>query len=71
VNYLTTEELAVRLHVTPRSVSAYIAKDLIPYRKQPGIRRVLVPEPDFLAFMDGAELEVIYPPSGGKVVRPK
>lgn len=71
VHYLTVETAAEVLHVTERTVTSYISKNVIPHRKLPGIRRVLIPEDELAAYMDGAELEVVYPISGGRVVRPK
>ena len=71
MTYLTVEAAAEVMHVTARSVTAYIAKNAIPHRKLPGVRRVLIPEDELRACLDGAELEVFYPVSGGRVVRTK
>jgi excisionase family DNA binding protein len=68
--YLTIEQAAEELHCTPRSVHERTRLRAIPMRKIAGTRRVLIPRDELVAFMDGAELEVVEKPDGSVIVRP-
>jgi excisionase family DNA binding protein len=63
---LTVEEAAEILRTTPRSVHGLTARNAIPLRRLQGMRRVLIPEGELFAWIDGAALEVL-----DGVVRPK
>jgi hypothetical protein len=63
----TVEDVAALLRTTPRSIHGLTARNAIPLRRLPGMRRVLIPEAELFAWVDGAELEVL---DGGRVVRP-
>ncbi len=68
--YLLVEDVAQLLGVSKRTVHEYTRTDRIPNRVLPHGRRVLF-EPEWLdAWADGAELERIDLPAGGRIVRP-
>jgi len=67
---LVTTEVAALLRCSVRSVHELTRRAAIPHRKMPNTRRCLFVESDLLAWLDGAELEVVQLPHGGRVVRP-
>lgn len=69
MTYLTVEAVAERLQCSPRTVQSLIARDALPYRRVPGMRRLLIVERELDAYIDGAELEIVALPRGGRVVR--
>lgn len=69
--YLTTEEAASVLRCSLRTVQQLVADGAIPHRKIGGMRRVLIPPDELDAYLDGAVLETVELPRGGRVVRPK
>ncbi len=69
--YLLVEDVADRLHVSPRTVHELTRTAAIPHRRLPGARRCLFREDELSAWEDGATLEVIDQPRGGRIVRPK
>ena len=54
-----------------RTVQDRAAKGQVPHRRIGGTRRLLFLEDELRAWIDGAELEIIRTPNGGRVVRPK
>ena len=68
--YLTVEEAADLLNVSPRSVHERTRLRALPLRKMPGQRKILIPREELLAWIDGAELEVVEKDNGTVVVRP-
>lgn len=71
IAYRGTEHIAALLDFSIRTVHELTRNDAIPCRRLPGMRRILFDESEVAAWVDGAELEVIETPAGGKVVRPK
>lgn len=68
--YLTSAEVAARLRCSIRSVHERTRLNAIPFRKLPGGRRVLFLEGELRAWEDGADLEAIERPDGGRIIRP-
>jgi excisionase family DNA binding protein len=66
--YLTVEEAAKLANTSARSIHGLTRVNAIPLRRLPGMRRLLIPEAEFRAWIDGAALEVL---DDGRVVRPK
>lgn len=58
-SFLTADDVAELTRGSVRVVRELTAKRAIPHRKMPGIRRVLYPLDEILAWLDGAQLEVI------------
>jgi excisionase family DNA binding protein len=54
----TVEYVAELLSTSTRSVHGLTARNAIPLRRLPGMRRILLPEAEVLAWVDGAELVV-------------
>ena len=69
--YFTTEEVAELLRCSVRSVHGLTAAGRLPHRKLTGMRRVLYPPEELVHYLDGAELEVLETPGGGRIVRPR
>jgi hypothetical protein len=69
--YLTIAAVAERYHCSRRTVHELTRTCSIPHRKLPGCRPLLFLEHELEAWENGAELEVIEGPRGGRVVRPK
>ena len=67
---LVTTEVAALLRCPVRSVHELTRRAAIPHRKMANTRRCLFVESDLLEWLDGAELEVVQLPLGGRVVRP-
>jgi hypothetical protein len=68
--YLTTDDVALRLHCSRRSVHELTRTAAIPHRRAPGSRRCLFLEAELAAWLDGATLDVHELPRGGRVVKP-
>lgn len=68
--YIDVGDVARRLHLSTRSVYELARTNAIPHRHLPGMRRLLFRVDELDQWEAGAELEVINPPGGGRVVRP-
>ena len=68
--YLTTDDIARRLRCSRRSVHELTRTAAIPHRRPPGARRCLFLETEITAWLDGASLDVLDLPRGGRVVKP-
>jgi excisionase family DNA binding protein len=68
--YLTTEQVAARLHCSRRSIHELTRTGAIPHRRPPGARRCLFVEAELVAWLDGASLVTRELPRGGRVVKP-
>jgi excisionase family DNA binding protein len=67
--FLTTREVAVRLRCSTRTVHELTRLRLIPHRRLAGLRRCLFLEDELAAWEDGASVEAVELPQGGRVVR--
>jgi hypothetical protein len=70
-SYLVAEQVAERQACSVRKVHELTRQDLIPHRVLPHGRRLLFEEEHLRAWEDGAELERVELPAGGRIVRPK
>ena len=68
--YLTVPAVAERLHLSIRTLHELTRTFGIPHRRLPGARRCLFLEEELEQWENGAELELIELPRGGRVVRP-
>jgi excisionase family DNA binding protein len=68
--YLTVEDVAELLACSKRTVHERARLGEIPHRRPSGARRLLFVEAELRAWIDGAELERVELPRGGRVVRP-
>lgn len=68
--YLLVEDVAERLHCSTRTVHELTRTLAIPHRRLPGGRRCLFRPDELEAWENGAALEVVEQPRGGRVVRP-
>jgi excisionase family DNA binding protein len=67
---LTVEDVA-RMHgCSRRTIHEYTRRGMIPHRVLPHGRRCLFDADELRAWMDGAELERVDLPHGGRIVRP-
>jgi excisionase family DNA binding protein len=69
--YLLAEDVASLLGCSKRTLHERTRLGEIPHRRPPGARRLLFLPDELRLWLDGAELEVIDLPRGGRVVRPK
>ena len=69
--FLTAEEVAERLRCSLRSIHELVRTRRIPHRRLPGSRRCLFRTDELEVWENGAPLEVIESPGGGRVVRPR
>jgi hypothetical protein len=69
--YLLTEDIAERYGATVRWIDEESRCGRLPHRKLPGRRRRLYLLEELDAFDNGAPLETVTLPNGGKHVRPK
>lgn len=69
--FLRVEDVAGFLGCSTRTVHERARLSEIPHRRPPGARRLLFLEAELRAWLDGAELEHVELPRGGRVVRPK
>ena len=67
---LPSTTIAARLRWSLRSIHELTRAKAIPHRRLPGARRCLFREDELIAWEDGADLEVVVLPHGGRVVRP-
>jgi excisionase family DNA binding protein len=68
--FLIVPEVAQLLRCSQRSVHELTRTAAIPHRRLAGQRRCLFVEQELEAWMDGAPLEVVELPGGGRCVRP-
>jgi excisionase family DNA binding protein len=68
--YLLVEDVAERLHCSTRTVHELTRLREIPHRRLPGSRRCLFLEADLAAWENGAQLELVELPRGGRIVKP-
>jgi excisionase family DNA binding protein len=68
--YLTTEEAADFLHVSPWTIREMARLNQVPVRRPSGTRRLLFREDELREWIEGAELELVELPGGGRIVRP-
>jgi excisionase family DNA binding protein len=69
--YLRVEDVAELLGCSKDVVYRVTGADGIPCRKIGGVRRVLFIQDELDAWINGAELEAVKAPNGGRIVRPK
>lgn len=69
--FLLVEDVALLLGCSTRTVHERTRLRQIPHRRPAGARRCLFLEDEIRAWLDGAELEVVESPQGGRVVWPK
>jgi excisionase family DNA binding protein len=67
---LLVEDVAKILGSTRSTIQERCARGLIPNRRMPGSRRLLIVRPDLDAWLAGAELETIHLGGNGRIVRP-
>jgi excisionase family DNA binding protein len=68
--YQLAEDVAAMLGCSARTVQGLAAAGRIPHRRVGGTRRLLFLEQELAAWIDGAELETVETPNGGRSVRP-
>jgi len=68
--FLIVQEVAELLRRSQRSIHELTRTGAIPHRRLAGQRRCLFVEEEIQAWMDGAQLEVVELPGGGRCVRP-
>lgn len=68
--YLLVEDVAAQLGCSVRSIHERTRLGDIPCRRPPGMRRWLFTQDELDAWINGAQLEVLEGPRGGRVVRP-
>jgi excisionase family DNA binding protein len=69
--YLLVEDIARLLGCSVRTVHERTRLAEIPHRRPPGARRCLFLADEIKAWLDGAPLEFVELPQGGRVVRPR
>jgi predicted DNA-binding transcriptional regulator AlpA len=69
--YLMVEDVAALLGCSKRTVHERARLAEIPHRRPPAARRLLFLEAELRAWLDGAPLELVELPRGGRVVRPR
>jgi len=69
--FLFVEDVAERERCSTRTIHERARLGEIPHLKRPGSRRLLFREDWLAAYDDGAQLEVVDQPRGGRIVRPK
>jgi excisionase family DNA binding protein len=68
--YWLVEDVAELLGCSPDTVYRMTAAGTIPHRRIGGTRRLLFIEDELRRWVDGAELEIVRAPNGGRIVRP-
>jgi excisionase family DNA binding protein len=68
--YLLVEDAAAMLGVSKDVIYRMASEGRCPHRRIGGTRRLLFLEDELHAWVDGAELETVKTPNGGRVVRP-
>lgn len=71
MTWLTTAEAAEYCRLSVRSVLGRTTRGAIPHRRGAGCRGNLFVRDELDAWLNGAELETVVTPSGGRIVRPK
>jgi excisionase family DNA binding protein len=69
MKYLTHDEAAEYLRMSPRSLHDLVAKRAVPHRRPAGCRRILYDAREIDLWLDGHELESLSTAGGGRVVR--
>jgi len=69
--YLQVEDVADLLGCSKRTIHERARLGQIPHRRPPSARRLLFVESEIRAWLDGAALETVELPRGGRVVRPQ
>ena len=69
--YITVHEVAERLRCSARTVYELTRFCEIPHRRLPGGRRCLFLPEELAAWENGAGLEIVDQPRGGRIVRPR
>jgi excisionase family DNA binding protein len=69
--YLMVEDVAALLGCSKRTVHERARLAEIPHRRPPAARRLLFVEAELRAWLDGAPLELVELPRGGRVVGPR
>lgn len=69
--YLMVEDVAQLLGCSKRTVHERARLGEIPHRRPPGARRLLFIDAEIDAWLDGADLERVVLPRGGRAVRPR
>jgi excisionase family DNA binding protein len=70
MRFLTIEQVSEVLALSPRQLREHCRQGHVPHRRPAGTRRYLFSEQEIAAWLDGATLEVVESPAGGRVVRP-
>jgi predicted DNA-binding transcriptional regulator AlpA len=70
MRYLITPEAAAMNRSSTRTIHELARQGKIPHRRISGTRRCLFVEEEIAAWLNGAELERIDLPGGGRIVRP-
>lgn len=68
--FLTAPEVAARLRCSVRTIHELSRHNKIPLRRLPGSRQLLFLSEHLARWENGAPLEVIDLPCGGRIVRP-
>lgn len=68
--FLTAQEAAPLVGLSEWSLREKARRGAAPCRKIPGCRRVMFDPEELSAWADGAPLETVELPNGGRVVRP-
>lgn len=68
--FLTLEEAAAYVRIAPYTLGEKCREGLAPHRKAPGSRRLLFRADELDAWLNGADLEYVSQPRGGRIVRP-
>jgi excisionase family DNA binding protein len=71
LQFLRVEDVTALLGISKRTVHELTRTDRIPHRVLPHGRRCLFEEEWLRAWADGAELERVELPGGGRIVRPR
>jgi excisionase family DNA binding protein len=69
--YLLVEDVAERLRCSTRTVHELTRTSAIPHRRLPGTRRCLFRAAELEAWENGAPLDVVELPRGGRLVTPR
>lgn len=69
--YMLVEDVCALLACSKRTVHERARLGEIPHRRPPAARRLLFLEAEIRAWLDGAPLECVELPRGGRVVRPR
>jgi excisionase family DNA binding protein len=70
-HYLLVEDVAERLHCSRRTIHELTRTGSIPHRRLPGTRRCLFRPDELEAWENGARLDAVELPGGGRLVTPR